>query len=122
MSDTQMPDRYRPDPWIDVLTWDDRGAIRAEIGALPLRDWLGVPAETRLGVAPKSPRKVSVGVTVPRIIDDLRVRSTRDTSERTATIKGPVMRYLEAEAGDTLRIHNGGDQLVIERRRREGEP
>jgi len=105
-----MPDRYRPDPWIDRTAHrDERRSWESALINLPiptLRDWIGARPGDVLRVAPRDATTVTIGHDVPAFLGDFTV-AARSKNPDTPSAVVPVfaMRYLEARPGDTMRFH-----------------
>jgi len=109
---SEMPARYRPDPWIDK-TAVQRGQDKTTCLTMPrivIRDWLGLGVGAELGVAPASPDAVWIGQTVPRELAAITVRQHTTPASRTAYIGEAVVRYLGVDDNDPVRFHQPDDR------------
>ena len=107
MSAEQMPERYRPDPWIDAPVNADarRPNPDASFPQVVMREWLDATPGERLGVAPKSERAVTVGRTTPRILGDFAVsRYKRRDDDPRAKVPLFALRYIGAKPGGEIRF------------------
>lgn len=104
---SEMPARYRPDPWIDK-TAVQRGRGKCTCVSMPrivLRDWLGLDAGTELGVAPAGARSVWIGQTVPRELATVAVKCHSTPASRSAYVGEAVVGYLGIDDNDPIRFH-----------------
>jgi len=109
---SEMPARYRPDPWIDK-TAVQRGHDKASCVSMPrivLRDWLGLEAGGELGVAPAGPRSVWIGQTVPRELAAVTVKCHTSPASRTGYVGADVVAYLGLDDNDPIRFHQPDDR------------
>lgn len=106
-SSSTMPERYRPDPWIDSQ-YGCRAAQKSTVIRVPTiatRDWLGLVEGDHVGVAPCGPRSVWFGPTVPRELGDAQTIAQNDRATFTLFLPATVAAYLDLGAGDTVRYH-----------------
>ena len=106
-SPSTMPERYRPDPWIDSQ-YGCRDAQKSTVIRVPtiaVRDWLGLAEGDHVGVAPCGPRSVWFGPAVPRELGDTQTIAQNDRATFTLFLPASVADYLDLGAGDTVRYH-----------------
>lgn len=120
MSAEQMPDRYRPDPWVDAPVNADarRPNPDASFPQVVMREWLDATPGERFGVAPKSDHAVTIGRTTPRILGDFAV-SSHARSDGTPRAKVPLfaLQYIGADAGGEIRFERvDADRVTVTRR------
>lgn len=109
---SEMPARYRPDPWIDK-TAVQRGGDKATCVSIPrlvLRDWLGLAPGTELGVAPAGPRSVWIGQRVPRELHTVTVKAHTTPASRTGYVGKTAIEYLGVDDNDPVRFHKPDDR------------
>lgn len=124
----EMPERYRPDPWIDS-EYGCRSGQNSTVLRMPtiaVRDWLTLIPGDYVGVAPCGPRSVWVGQSVPRALDDAKTTTQTDRETHMIYLPTSVARYLDVDEGDTLRYHRPGrsgarPRVKVERLPRDDE-
>jgi len=120
MSTGQMPERYRPDPWIDAPVNADsrRPAPSASVPQVVMREWLDATPGERFGVAPKADDAVTFGRTTPRILGDFLIsrHNGRDDDPR-AKVPLFILQYIGAASGGEIRIARVDDNRVTVTRR-----
>lgn len=110
-SDNSVPEKYRPDPWIDV-TCGRRASGRPTSTTAPVvtvRDWLGLTTGDTVGWAPAGPRRVKLGETVPRIIGEASVRRPNKRDEYTLSVPAAALHYTDFTIPGVIRFHRPED-------------
>lgn len=101
-----MPDRYRPDPWIDVNCFPDvrRGNVNANVPAFVCRKWLGVDPGDEVGFTEVS-TGFRFGPDVPRDAARARVSSSGQAHRPRLRVPVGLLSRLHASPDGTVRIH-----------------
>jgi len=106
---TTVPERYRPDPWVESRI-EQRSIARNTGIAMPtiaVRDFMRLDGGREVGFAPKGPDSVWIGETVPR---ELAGRTVYYDSQNNAYprlwIPKTINRYLDLELPARIRWHD----------------
>jgi hypothetical protein len=125
----EMPERYRPDPWIDSQYGcrDSQHSTVIRVPTVATRDWLTLAPGDHIGIAPCGPRSVWIGACVPRELGYARAVEQHDRDAHTVFLPAAVAKYLDIGSHDTIRYHRPEprrspyDRLRVERLPRDDE-
>jgi len=108
-TESQMPERYRPDPWADADVYSDNtGRLRCRIPT-PALQWVEAAVGDVLFAAPKSPSAVTIGYTVPDILGEMLIHSKYNGKTPFRRLPSWINTYLDISEGDTIRFHKIDD-------------
>lgn len=110
----QMPERYRPDPWVDSeVKRSVDGRLRARISVTVLR-WIDAEIGDTVNVAPKSDSAVKIGYDVPNILGEIQIHKEGRGRRPVRKLPSCVIDYLDVEDGDMVRFHKTDkDHFVV---------
>jgi len=106
---TTVPERYRPDPWVESRI--EQRAIARNTGiAMPtiaVRDFMDLEGGSEVGFAPKGPDSVWIGETVPRELAGRTVYFESSNSEYPRVwVPKTINSYLDLELPARIRWHD----------------
>jgi len=106
---TTVPERYRPDPWVESHI--EQRAIARNTGiAMPtiaVRDFMRLQGGSEVGFAPKGPDSVWIGETVPRELAGRSVYfESSNSSYPRVWVPKTINNYLDLELPATIRWHD----------------
>jgi len=106
---TTVPERYRPDPWVESRI--EQRAIARNTGiAMPtiaVRDFMDLEGGSEVGFAPKGPRSVWIGETVPRELAGRTVYFESSSSNYPRVwVPKTINSYLDLELPARIRWHD----------------
>jgi len=106
---TTVPERYRPDPWVESRI--EQRAIARNTGiAMPtiaVRDFMDLEGGSEVGFAPKGPDSVWIGETVPRELAGRTVYFESSNSEYPRVwVPKTINSYLDLDLPARIRWHD----------------
>lgn len=106
---TTVPERYRPDPWVDSRI-EQRSIPRNTGIAMPtiaVRDFMKLDGGREVGFAPKGPDSVWIGETVPRVLAGRTVYyDSQNNAYPRLWIPKTINEYLDLELPTRVRWHD----------------
>ena len=102
----RVPEKYRPDPWIDATVGTRESTTKLSIATptIPTRDWADLDEDDHVGFAPVSDSEVVFGESVPRILGEKTVRE-HGGNDRKTYLPRAVIDYLDLEPPARIRYH-----------------
>jgi len=117
-SSDEMPDRYAPDPWMDnqAAPRPNENGPAIQVPRTVLNTWIEASPGDTFGFAPRGPRSVWFGKTVPRFLAESTVTRPPSQEKLRLWVRKPVVYYLDVSAGDPVRFHkpNRRGYLLLE--------
>lgn len=115
-----VPEKYRPDPWIDATVGDRESTTKLSISTptIPTRDWADLDEDDHVGFAPISDTEVVFGESVPRILGE-KVARQHSGNNRALYLPRSVIDYLDLEPPARIRYHKPDTDATFPRVRIE---